>query len=1076
MDNRHNSTFRIDYEATLILLENFSAMTEGWCELLHQLIRANGSISFCETDGREGTLNPLLENHMLSVIVGIARKKQLGYNDTFAEHGTVKQHLYAVKLQNDISRWVTQLNNFLNNAWVIRNTDNSAAKTAYQLKESLEKSLDGRRKLENCDYNQMLRTMNFIQENTDNYLRKVEESGNTDAALSLLVAYLKNYDYIAKAFNSKIVALLEFYHWNILHTVRQGETQDNTYIVITPTEKSGHFTLPEGQLFFAGQNTVGEDLIYQIERIEYISPILCAEMNAIYLTKKDRKATDIRKQAVNFQDTSTVEALFTDEHSEALPLGWTVESSMLVLDEGNRKVSICFQITADIAKSLIESNFPPDSFTLQLSDTKGWSQLECRCHMDMAGSPQCLRFEFMIAQDGAVPTPCTEETHGMTTEYPVLRILTNNENCPYNWVSKLKFDVIEMRTEVTGIRNFTFYNELGEVDTSQSFYPFGIQAEKGAWFLFGNEEMGLKPLQKVRLKGLWKKLPETEAEFDAIYKGYTIAGQAVEAKSFTIATEWQQSGKWNACTGGEQHLFVPDNGEERSLCRVEVIFDFKEDMADPYIYSRDKDGFFRVTLQTPVIGFGTDAYRSLFTETMLHNSRCKEKKRKDLPSEPIVPMLADVELSYIASEKTTLERIENSSIRLRRITALSKEEPFPIDKVNEQPFLPVVPADHLLYFAFLHAQGEQIIRIYLDLVLPKEKIPFYNPQPDKSVKLSWEYWNGNSWQPVPTQSVKVEETCGLTQSGFIEIKLPEKIKDTYTDKQGKAWIRAAVTGDVSSCLAIRNIWTNCIRLTAQNGDGSPLPAGTIQGMEEADERIESIVQPLPGFGGRPAETEIQSAIRQSARIHNRHRALTMKDYEQLVLEHFPEVDKVQCIPVPQDKGASEICLVVFSRAEDSRYCLSQIWKLAEIQRLIRQYAPPFVSMRVINPVYERVKVHCKAVLWNNVQDENKAIRQLVVLAQNYIAPWYRKKEIPALCRSFSYKELHARMVNHEDLMKLVALEVDMERLPHADINEKNPIFKGSHPWSVLLPEIKIELLSPHDGIDEAEIGGNFIIG
>lgn len=431
---------------------------------------------------------------------------------------------------------------------------------------------------------------------------------------------------------------------------------------------------------------------------------------------------------------------------------------------------------------------------------------------------------------------------------------------------------------------------------------------------------------------------------------------------------------------------------------------------------------------------------------------------------------------YTATVKIDLADKNSPIIRLERITALSGQTPQPIDGDGTFPFLPSAPAEHLLYFAFARAEGEKTVRMYIDMALPGECIPFGSPQPDRHMQTSWELWNGIGWQSIPPESIKAEETCGLTQSGFVEITLPEKIGSRYIDGQGLMWLRAALTGDVSACLAIRSIWTNCVRLAAQNGDGLPLPAGTIQGMEEADGRIESIVQPLPGFGGRSAETETQSAVCQSARIHNRHRALTIKDYEQLVLEHFPEVDKVQCIPVPRDKGASEIYLVVFSRAEDIRYYLSQAWKLAEIQRLIRQYAPPFVSLQVINPVYERVKVHCKAVLWGSVQDENKAIRQLVVLAQNYIAPWYRKKEIPALCQSYSYKELHARMANHEDLMKLVVLEVDMEYLPHTYINEKNPIFKGSHPWSVLLPEIKIELLSPHDGINEAEIGGNFIIG
>ena len=255
-----------------------------------------------------------------------------------------------------------------------------------------------------------------------------------------------------------------------------------------------------------------------------------------------------------------------------------------------------------------------------------------------------------------------------------------------------------------------------------------------------------------------------------------------------------------------------------------------------------------------------------------------------------------------------------------------------------------------------------------------------------------------------------------------------------------------------------------------------MPAGTIQGIKEPDERIESVTQPLSGFGGKPAETATGVAVRQTSRISNRHRALMIKDYEHLVLEFFPEVDKIQCISIPQNKGASKICLVVFSRAEDSRYFLSPAWKLAEIQQLVRQYASPFASLRVINPVYERVNVHCKAILWDSVPDKGKAVRQLVVLAQNYIAPWYRKEEIPMLRQRYSYKELHARMVNHEDLMRLVTLEVNGKSLSRIDVDTVDFTFEGKHPWSVLLPVIKIELLSPHDGIEKAEIGSNFIIG
>ncbi|WP_459189816.1 hypothetical protein ACGE0T_07015 [Parabacteroides sp. APC149_11_2_Y6] len=1065
-NNKHSGTLRTDYQADHARLDDFPVMESDWYMLFHRLMKASNAFCYHDKDGREGTLNALLENHVLTVLADIARKKLSGYSDTFTSaEGTAGQNNYAEKLKRDIESWKKQLDVYLNNCWQTQDNNSPAIKVTRLLKSHLENASpdkDKNKKTDKTAYYRMLRTVTALQENMDCYLQQVEESGDTDPALSLLIAHLKNYSGVVNTFNNRLATLPELYRRNFLHAVPQKAVQDNAYIVITPTEGISGFTLPAGEPFPAGQNSAGEALIYRSVRKEYISPIQCDGINAVYLVRKEGKVTGIRKQLVPFRDVPTTETLFADRHSEALPLGWLVESPMLVLGEGERVVRIGFRITADEPSA---DTLSPHSFTLQLSNATGWTEQACTCLIDTSAGYRQLCFDFTISREAEALTPCAEEIHGMTTAYPALRILSDDTYCPYDQASRIRFNAVKIQINVNGIHNFTFCNELGEADTSQPFSPFGIQAEKGAWFFFGNEEMGIKPLQKVCLKGFWKKLPETETEFNRLYKSYTDASKTIDASSFTIATEWREARQWMRYENGEQPLFVPDKEENRSINCANIVFDL----------NWNTDGFFRVTLQAPGIGFGIDAYRTLFSETMIHNSLCKKKDCRELPVEPTIPILADAELSYIASEETTLTEIERSTIRLSRITALPEQDTCPITK-KELPFLPTAPTDHLLYFSFVRAWGEQIIRFYLDLVLPKENVPFYNPQPDKSIKITWEYRDGNNWLPIPIESVIAEETSGLTQSGFVEIRLPQKISEAHIDRQGRTWLRAALSGEVSSCLAVRGIRTNCIRLEAQNGDGTPLPAGTIEGTNEADERIESAIQPMHGFGGRPAETETGVAVHQSSRIGNRHRAITMKDYEQLVLEHFPEVDKTQCIPIPQDKGVSEVCLVVFSHAEDSRYYLSPACKLAEIQRFIVQYASPFVRLRVVNPIYERVNILCKAILWPRVQDEGKALRQLVVLAQNYIAPWYRKREIPESGQHFSYKELHARMVNHEDLMKLVTLEVNGKSLPHVNIGTEDIIIRSNHPWCVLLPKIDIELLSPHDGIDEAEIGSNFIIG
>lgn len=1054
-DNRYRGILRTDYEAAQARLKGFVPMTTDEAQLLHRL-------------AKEERLLPLWENHVLTVLADIHRKKLSGYGESFADaQGTAEATLCAKKLKRDINGWHRRLEAYIDLNWKLGCTGSVAVETARKLANLLKGALPNGNVAKKKDYYRMLRTVTAIQDNIGIYLQQAEDSGDIDPALSLLIVYLKNYGSIAEAFNRRLATLPELYRKDILHAAPQEAVQDNVYVIITPTEGIGGFTLPKDEPFPAGQNATGEELIYWTEKKEYISPMQCVEADALYGFSNPScgGALELYKQTIKLQNTTDAQTLFA--HGEELRIGWQLESPMLVLNEGERNISIYFHLTAD---SSIPNN--TKGFVLQLSGAEGWMEQTSECYIESGR----LCFCFSLPYDAVAPASCMEEVHGTITEYPAIRILTDNANCPYKWAQQLIFDSVEIKTEVNGIRNFSFYNDQGEVDTTQPLHPFGIQAECGACFLFGNEEMSLKNLQEVRLKGIWKKLSETEEGFNKMYKEY-----GTDADAFKVSTEYQKGGRWKKC-GDEQKLFsFNENGD---LNPAEIVFSFtvqpqsisSDETAAPYEYSRDKDGFFRITLESPSIGFGTKAYRTLFSETMVHNSGCKEKKRKDLPSEPVIPVMADVELSYIATEETTLSDMERSFIRLSRITALSRQESFPIAKGEKQPFLPSVPAENLLYFGLLHALGEQNLRLYLDMVLPQEKIPFYDLKPGRQVTLAWEYWSGNEWHPIAIESVLAEETLGLTQSGFIEIKLPEKINGNHMDKQGRAWIRAAVTGDLSSCLAVRGIRTNCIRLISQNGDGTPLPAGTIQGIKEPDERIESVTQPLSGFGGKPAETATEVAVRQSSRISNRHRALMIKDYEHLVLEFFPEVDKIQCIPIPQNKGASKICLVVFSRAEDSRYFLSPAWKLAEIQQLVRQYTSPFASLRVMNPVYERVNVHCKAILWDSVPDKGKAVRQLVVLAQNYIAPWYRKEEIPMLRQRYSYKELHARMVNHEDLMRLVTLEVNGKSLPSIDVDTVDFTFEGKHPWSVLLPIIKIELLSLHDGIEKAEIGSNFIIG
>lgn len=67
-----------------------------------------------------------------------------------------------------------------------------------------------------------------------------------------------------------------------------------------------------------------------------------------------------------------------------------------------------------------------------------------------------------------------------------------------------------------------------------------------------------------------------------------------------------------------------------------------------YAYTKKANGFYRIRLSEPSIGFGMDVYRKQFAEVMVYNSKAKERYQKPVPNMPVMPMLADTTLSYTA--------------------------------------------------------------------------------------------------------------------------------------------------------------------------------------------------------------------------------------------------------------------------------------------------------------------------------------------------------------------------------------------------------------------------------------------
>lgn len=1080
---------REEYNTDRAKLDGFTPVENDWKGLFKWIMSCGENIIFHNGGGRdEGNISGLWRNHVMTILVEIAQKNTREYQDSFVEgRGTVKQLFYFKDLCGKFSGWIRRLDQYMLQQRKEGYTEQEPAMQAARLiRQRLEEAWCEDGKLDNIRYDSsvykytyygMINGMADICRECDRYIEMIGASCNMDGSLSLLFTYIRNYCDVVEAFNHMTERLPDFYRKEILQVTPRNAIQDNTFLIIQPVEGIPGFTLPDGTAFLAGTNEKGTDLLYKTIRSEYITSMKLTDMYSVFL-KKSGNRTGVYKQPIDITGDSPVStSLFSGNMNyQDLAYGWMIESDMLVLDEGVRSVNIDFFLTGDRVSQLLPKKIPADQigFSVWLSNVDGWTR---EIHEEKINEDFSLTFSFTIGKGAAALVACTREIHCAETRYPSVRILMDNNNSPYDWATQIRFSAVRIRVEVKGITNFTFYNELGEIDTTQPFYPFGIQAEQGAWFMFGNEEMGLKHLEEVRLDGKWKKLPPDG--YEDIYKAYPCI-PAITDTSFRIQTEFQKDGKWSVCSDSPRQLFQKAGvrtGEdaviefELSAADSSLLQNGSLEATGNYKYNRDHDGFFRVTLQEPTIGFGTDAYRNLFTSVMIHNSRVKEKKWKALPVAPIIPILADVELSYKASDMIVLRNMQEASVRLARITPLSENESYPIDERVSLPLLPEVEDEHQLYWDFSQAAGEGSMQIYLNLGFTESNFMSYMPDLVIAPVLIWEYLNENRWNLFPPTAIVRDETNGFTQAGFVEIELPEAVEKSA---DGRFRIRTRFQGDVSPCLSIQNVWLNCIQIIAIDGDGDSLPAGTIEKMWEEDKRVESISQPLEGFGGKPAEILSETSVRQSYRIAHRCRAVLPKDYESLLLEQFPEVEKANCLSFPGDGGALEVKVVVFCRTEGVLYFATPAWKLAEMQRYLSGYISPFTPLQVLNPVYRFVDVSCEAVLKSMKADKEKVKSQLLFIIRNYIALWIRKGTFPQPGQIYSYRELHSRIANHEDIRMMIKLAIDGKS---PDNEDDNFYVKMDSPWIIPVPgEINIMLLSPIGGIDKGKIGKDFKIG
>jgi hypothetical protein len=368
------------------------------------------------------------------------------------------------------------------------------------------------------------------------------------------------------------------------------------------------------------------------------------------------------------------------------------------------------------------------------------------------------------------------------------------------------------------------------------------------------------------------------------------------------------------------------------------------------------------------------------------------------PNDPYLPQLVSLTVSYSAHCASPATENDDECGLFFNLSPFGGYDQLAPSPVAPAPLLPRFSSPGNLYLGFSELVAPQTLTLLFQTAL--------NTGENGSAQLppvAWEYLSGNYWHSFSPSSIYADSTNGLQNSGIIALEFPAvDLSNNTVLAAANQWLRASVTDSADQFPATIGIYPHAVLATwSDNGNtgahlAQPLPADTIKSSVPPLPAIAAIQQPMPSFGGRPAETGTAAFdIRVGERLRHKERAILGWDYERLVLERFPTVWKTQTLPASDLQGgdAPGQVLVVIVVGPDSVGVVDPTVPtatgemLGQIREYLEELSSPFVQLQVVNPRYVRIEVSA-TVQFAAGNDAGAHLKQLNNELVQYLSPWF----------------------------------------------------------------------------------------
>ncbi|HKK68096.1 MAG TPA: hypothetical protein VJ946_07775, partial [Bacteroidales bacterium] len=458
------------------------------------------------------------------------------------------------------------------------------------------------------------------------------------------------------------------------------------------------------------------------------------------------------------------------------------------------------------------------------------------------------------------------------------------------------------------------YNDIGLVNSSEAFFPFGPVPVRKSWMAVSHPEAFNKNIDTVSLEISWEQLPDKPYGFYDYYSGYP---GSIDNQSFKIRLFELEENQWTPLEKEERFLFrterqrkpkcpeprgrLVDNTriENISLVNTSVVDRPGQIYTIPEYTSQTSQGFIKIALTSPEHAFGHKQYPLLMSNTFLQNAKVKKPKNMvSLPNEPYTPMVRRLTLDYRQSfNKTVKENTERGGVDLYHIRSFDESVIINADLQDDTEYL-FPQTDHRghITFEIIGAKPPQVLSLFF-LLRDNVNDNTFTAMPS----VGWEYYVNGEWHPFETDAIIRDGTKGFMNSGIVVLDIPEALRHDHEYLQaGLIKIRAYANDHAEIVARAIGITTQAAEvqrvLTNGHEKSTPVPGGTITGVNGNFQGLSTISQPLPSYGGTSPEDSETLIIRVSELLKHRGKAVTSRDFERLILQRFNEVRMVNCLP------------------------------------------------------------------------------------------------------------------------------------------------------------------------------------